>query len=246
MTSQPAAESSTTDAPIAEVRSLLAAADRRLLGDTIAVEDDAWRAASQLPGWTRAHVATHIARHAEAFARLANWARTGTEQPMYPGDRDAAIEAGADRDGLEIQTDLDTTAGQLAGEFDAVAENCAWDAVVRLRDGREVRAGQLPGGRLTEVIVHHLDLGIGLTIDDVDARTAEVALDWCAFRQEGRPGYPRLRLTTDSGRTYDFGPRHQADVITINGPANRLLGWITRRSGADGLDGRIPELPSFG
>lgn len=245
MSSEPAADqSSTTD--VARVRSLLAAANRRLLGDTIAVEDAAWREASRLPGWTRGHVATHIARHAEAFTRLANWARTGNEQQMYPSDRDAEIEAGAGRNALEIQTDLDTTAGLLAAEFDAVADACAWEHTVRLRDGRETTAGQLPAGRLLEVVVHHLDLDIGLTIDDVDEAAAEAALGWCAFRQAGRSGYPSLRLITGAGSTYDFGPRHRGDAVTISGPANRLLGWITRRSGADGLDGRITDLPSFG
>lgn len=245
MSSQPAADQSST-ADVAWVRSLLAAADRRLLGDTISVEDAAWRADSRLPGWTRGHVATHIARHADAFSRLADWARTGTEQQMYPGDRDAEIEAGAGRNALEIQTDLDTSAGRLGTEFDAVADARAWDRIVRLRDGREIKAGLLPAGRLVEVVVHHLDLDIGLTTDDVDEPAAEAALDWCAFRQAGRDGYPALRMITDGGRTYDFGPRHQEDVITISGPANRLLGWITRRSGSDGLDGPIPELPGFG
>lgn len=248
MTSQPAAEQSPpTDDPIAEVRSLLAAADRRLLGDTIAVDDADWHAPSLLPGWTRAHVATHIARHAEAFGRLANWARTGTTQQMYPGDRDADIEAGAGRSGLEIQTDLDTTTGLLDGEFDAVADAGAWDRIVRLRDGRDVRAEILPLGRLVEVVLHHLDLDIGLTVDDIDEPTAEAALAWCSFRQEIRPEkYPRLALVTESGRSYDFGPQVQDSVITISGPANRLLGWISRRSGSDGLAGPIPELPSFG
>ncbi|QGN31953.1 maleylpyruvate isomerase family mycothiol-dependent enzyme [Microlunatus sp. Gsoil 973] len=247
MTPQPAADqSSTTADPIAAVRALLAAANRRLLGDTIAVEDDSWHAASRLPGWTRAHVATHLARHAEAFARLANWAHTGAEQQMYPDNRDAAIEAGAGRDGLAIQTDLDTTAGLLAQEFDAVADAGAWQAVVRLRDGRDVRAGQLPAGRLAEVIIHHVDLDLGMTVDDIDVPTAEAVLDWCAFRQAGRSGYPPLTVVAESGRTYDFGPRRGGEPVVINGPANRLLGWVTCRSGSEGLDGPIPELPSFG
>jgi hypothetical protein len=50
----------------------------------------------------------------------------------------------------------------------------------------------------------------------------------------------------ESGTAYDFGPRHGADPVVINGPANRLLGWISRRSGPEGLDGPTPELPSFG
>ena len=225
---------------------MLAAADRRLLGDTISVEDAAWREPSQLPGWSRAHVATHLARHAEAFGRLANWAHTGHPQQMYPGDRNADIDAGAGRSGLEIQTDLDTATGRLAEEFDAVAEAGAWEHSVTLRDGREVRAGQLPAGRLTEVIIHHLDLGIGLSIDEVEPPAAEAALAWCAFRLASRSDFPRLRITTSTGSTYDFGPQHQPEVSSISGPANRLLGWISRRSGPDGLSGQLPELPSFG
>src|ERR1041385_6710494 len=54
---------------------------------------------SRLPGWTRGHVVTHVARNAEALTRLLAWARTGIEPPMYPSAqaRDADIEAGAAR-----------------------------------------------------------------------------------------------------------------------------------------------------
>ena len=47
------------------LRELIRAATQRLLGDTISVADDQWRAPSRLPDWTRGHVATHIARHAD-------------------------------------------------------------------------------------------------------------------------------------------------------------------------------------
>src|SRR3954451_11927657 len=78
MTQQPTGRTSTAEDPtVTEVRELLAAANRRLLGDTIAVDHADWRAPSGLPGWTRAHVATHLARHADAITRLADWAATG-------------------------------------------------------------------------------------------------------------------------------------------------------------------------
>ncbi|HZC40516.1 MAG TPA: maleylpyruvate isomerase N-terminal domain-containing protein, partial [Streptosporangiaceae bacterium] len=67
----------------------------RLL-DTIAGLTEAQaRAPSLLPGWTRAHVLTHIARNADGLANLLRWARTGTQTPMYAsaGARDADIEA---------------------------------------------------------------------------------------------------------------------------------------------------------
>ncbi|HEX5383496.1 MAG TPA: maleylpyruvate isomerase N-terminal domain-containing protein, partial [Propionibacteriaceae bacterium] len=52
------------------LRSLVRTATQRLLGDTILVTDEQWRAPSRLPEWTRGHVATHIARHADAICRL--------------------------------------------------------------------------------------------------------------------------------------------------------------------------------
>ena len=37
---------------------------------------EAFRAPSALPGWTRAHVLTHLARNADAMVNLLTWART--------------------------------------------------------------------------------------------------------------------------------------------------------------------------
>ncbi|HEY9290634.1 MAG TPA: maleylpyruvate isomerase N-terminal domain-containing protein, partial [Microlunatus sp.] len=150
---QPATDS-TQDGQIAaenDVRSLLAGAHRNLLGDTIAVSDADWKAPSELPGWSRAQVATHIARHADAFYRLADWALTGVEQEMYPDGRDVQIDAGAGRTGLEIQTDLDTSAGRLDEQLEKLAEEDALDRTVRLRDGSTAAARLLPYGRLCEV-----------------------------------------------------------------------------------------------
>ena len=60
--------------------------------------DDA-RAASLCEGWTRGHVLTHVARNADGLAALVRSAVDGTGETMYasPEQRDADIEAGADR-----------------------------------------------------------------------------------------------------------------------------------------------------
>ena len=47
---------------------------------------------SLLPGWSRAHVIGHLARNAEALTRLAAWARTGVETPMYRDREQRAAE----------------------------------------------------------------------------------------------------------------------------------------------------------
>ena len=106
------------------LRGLVTAATQRLLGDTIAVSDEDWRAPSRLPGWSRGHVATHIARQADGMVRLTEWARTGERQDMYASaeQREADIDAGAGRTGLELQIDLDTSAGRLDQAFDALDE----------------------------------------------------------------------------------------------------------------------------
>ena len=227
------------------VRALLAEENRRLLGATIAVEDSSWRAPSRLPGWTRGHVATHLARNADALRRVARGARAGTDEEMYPDDRDAEIEAGAARDGVELQTDLDRTAEALHEEFEQVAATDAWGRTVRLRGGFEPTAAALPAARLTEVVLHQVDLDLGHQTDDIDHAVAAQCLSWCATRLGARSDFPALRLITEDTEI-SLGDVSGSDTPTVVGPANRLLGWLTGRSDADGLEGATEQLPSFG
>jgi maleylpyruvate isomerase len=73
----------------------MAASTDRLLATVDGLDDAALRAPSLLPGWTRAHVLTHIARNADGLVNLVTWARTGEETPMYASTqaRDTAIAA---------------------------------------------------------------------------------------------------------------------------------------------------------
>ena len=59
-------------------------------------------APSLLPGWTVGHVLTHLARGADAYARLLTWARTGAEPPAETPD----LAAGAKRPLREQVEDL--------------------------------------------------------------------------------------------------------------------------------------------
>ncbi|GAA3606794.1 maleylpyruvate isomerase family mycothiol-dependent enzyme [Microlunatus ginsengisoli] len=231
-------ETSASQDRLTEVRHLLTEATHRLLGDTIAVGDEDWPAPSRLPGWSRGHVATHIARQAEALSRLANWARTGQRQAMYSSDdeRNAQIDAGSGRSGLELQIDLDTTAGRLAEDFESLDAADAWDAVVELRGGTEVPARMLPLARLGEVVLHHIDLDIGYDIDAVDPATAGWLLEYTAFRLGGRDGFPSLELRVTGGPASRVGPPSDEPQV-ISGTAAALLGWLTGRSGPDRVEG---------
>jgi maleylpyruvate isomerase len=228
------------------VRALVRQATQRLLGDTISVSDDDWRAASRLPDWTRGHVATHLARHADGMGRLVEWARTGERNEMYtsPEQRTSEIQEGAGRSGLELQIDLDTSAGRLAGAFEALDAAGKWDAIVELRDGTPVPARLLPLSRLLEVIIHHVDLDIGYEVTNIDQQTAEWLLEWCAYRFRNRENFPRLSLTSDSGFTVNVGK--SGEPRQVSGTSANLLGWLMNRidssavTGADGL--KVPGL----
>ena len=230
---------------LAAVRALVTASTQRLLGDTIGVDDNAWRSPSRLPRWSRGHVATHLARQADGLGRLVEWAASGVRQEMYasPQHREDEIEAGAGRTGLELQVDLDTSAGRLADAFagldqdgppaDGAAD--AWDVEVELRGGQRVVARLLPLARLTEVVLHHVDLDIGFEVADVDDETAEWLLEWSAHRLGARDEFPRLELVSDTGFHTTLGS--SGDVRRITGSSPVLLGWLTGRTAPDSVQG---------
>ena len=61
----------------------------------------------------------------------------------------------------------------------------------------------------------------------------------------GRDGYPSLALLADGGDATHVGPQSE-DPIQVSGPAARLLGWLTGRSGPDSVRGAGGvELPAF-
>jgi maleylpyruvate isomerase len=232
---------------LSTVLGLLAHHTQQLLGDTIRLADEQWREPSRLPGWSRAHVATHLARQADALRRLTTGARRGEPGQMYPdaATRGAEIEAGAGRSGLELQIDLDTAASALGTDFDALAAADAWGTEVELRGGQRTPARLLPLARLNEVVLHHVDLDVGFEVTDVSAVAAGWLLEWCAFRLRTDDAFPRLTLHPDEDGVIEVGGAGGA--VTVSGPADRLLGWLTGRGADDGLTGADGvRLPGFG
>lgn len=138
------------------------AAVERLLTTAGRLTDADVRPPSLLPGWTRAHVLTHLARGAEALRNLLVWARTGVETPAYPSReaRDADIEAGAGRSSAELLADLSLTAGVFRAEVDAMPDE-AWSAMVAAPGLPDFPAEEVLVRRLVELELHHVDLDIG-------------------------------------------------------------------------------------
>jgi maleylpyruvate isomerase len=228
----------------------VAAATGRLLATAASITDDQARAASPLPGWSRGHVLTHLARNADGLRNLLIWARTGMPTPMYPSAeaRDLAIAAGADRPAEDLLADVRRSAAALAAEADLVA-GAAWTVQVG-----GVRRAPHPAWytlwrRLSEVEIHHVDLDAGYGQPDWPADFAAEALP----RVTGdltRPDSPAAALvSSDSGGSHRIGPADVTPAVTIRGGNRDLLAWLTGRSQGTGLavepPGPLPSLPAW-
>ncbi len=211
------------DADLSEVRRLKRAATQRLLGDTIAIPDSDWLGPTILPGWTRAHVATHLSRNADVLRRYVN--RLGSRPELERDDLLTDLEAGSRRSPLDLQIDLDTASGLLNDAFDSLTAE-QWDTP--LRGGLEgLTASDLPMMRLNEVVLHHVDLDCGFLFGDVDARVAEWLVAWNAYRRADLAQGPGIRLTTSTGQVLRVGSG--PGVSDVSGSATNLLGWLTGR-----------------
>ncbi|SEN36730.1 maleylpyruvate isomerase [Actinacidiphila rubida] len=206
------------------------------------------RAPSLLPGWSRAHVLTHLARNADGGRRLLTWARTGTRTPEYPSltARAEEIEAGAGRGAAELLADLRDSAAAFEAEYRRMPPE-GWDRVVRWTRGQEHPASRAADARLTEVVVHHADLDAGYTPDDWPAAFTDAMLGRVAASFSARDDAPPMRLhATDAVAVYSVGAPRLAGP-TVRGTRSALLAWLMGRSPGDGLTvhggGALPAPP---
>ncbi|QMU72050.1 maleylpyruvate isomerase N-terminal domain-containing protein [Streptacidiphilus sp. P02-A3a] len=204
-----------------------AAAEERLLRTVARMRPEQVFEPSALPGWTRGHVLTHLARNADALINLLTSARTGAMVPMYasPEARDQEIAAGAARPLPEQLEDLRTSGQRLAGAAAALPD-AAWAAEVHHRLG-PVRADSVPPKRLAEIEYHLVDL----------------ALDDCTPAR-WPSGFVDAELTPLTGRLLASGVLGRELLDRLAGvPRHALLAWLSGRS--DGSDLGVPaaDLP---
>ncbi len=224
-----------------DIRQLKLEYTQRLLGDTIALSERAWQEPARLPGWTRAHVATHLARNADALVRAVDSVLMGRRGLMYDSDedRELAIERGSERSGLDLQIDLDTSAGRLSRRLN-VLDSLPGDLMVELAPGLLFRADILPLVRLNEVILHHIDLDCGFDATNIQPRVARWLLEWNCLAIELLHG-PTIRVESDSGfRCILPGAADETEVA--RGSDALLLGWVTGRLDAE-ASLSLPEIP---
>lgn len=211
--------------PFAEVVNAVREHTSLLLGTTIGYSDDDWAAPTALPGWTRSHVAAHLAEEATGMTRVITGLHTGIARRMYESEaaKHQAIEVGALASGLDLQIRLDTSAGVLQEEFGALEGD---DRELTLRAAYRIPAHQLPLARLGEVVLHHMDLGSQFSTGDL---APEIAVSLLAFHVERigrRPDHPALRIVADEGYQALLGGTGAPDEL--RGPAGDLIAWLAR------------------
>jgi maleylpyruvate isomerase len=228
------------------------AATDRLLAASGALTDGQVREPSLLPGWTRGHVLSHIARNADGLGNLLRWARTGTQMPMYASQqaREADIEAGAGRDAAELAADVRNSAAEFA-ERAASLPAAAWTLPVKALRGGMFPASGILERRLSEVEIHHVDLGTGYQPADWPAEFVADALPRVAGSFCGRQDAPSCRILPDGrGEGFWIGPADGgAEPLVVVGTACDLLAWLLGRAPGTGLrvvsGSDLPTLPAW-
>jgi maleylpyruvate isomerase len=231
----------------------LAAATDRLLATATALTDAQAREPSLLPGWTRGHVLSHIARNADGMINLLSWARTGTETPMYASaeSRNTDIEAGARRGAADLAADVRESAASFAAAAAAMPGG-AWTVQVRALRGPGFPALGVLDRRLSEVEIHHVDLAADYAPSDWPADFVADALPRVADSFTGRDDAPCCLVWAESApHGYRIGPAGTASPpVVVHGQPADLLAWLLGRGSGAGLRvsgqaGGAPVLPAW-
>lgn len=208
----------------------------QLANDTVSgLDDDAVRAPSGLPGWSRGHVITHIANFSEAMTRQVEEALQGRLVEVYDGGRparDAAIEAGAGRSAGEQQEHLQRATNALIAAWEKVGPD-DWQRPVLHRNSNLAAAIYATWRELT---IHTTDLALEPT---PDGWPTEFCLHLLDFLRPRTPEGIHLIVRANDGSRWETGIGKQ-HVLT--GTLTDLTAWYAGRTPPGHITGPAPNL----
>jgi maleylpyruvate isomerase len=237
--------------PVEEAINELGTATDSLVESIGGLTDADARGPSLLPGWTRGHVLTHLARNADGGTRLLGWARTGIPSYEYESvaARAEAIEEGAGRQAVVLLADVSAASAAFA-EATAVMPADAWQYLITWTTGQQEPAHEVVRSRLAEVLIHHVDLDLGFGPRHWppcfvrEMLTVAVA----SMNERGLAPLPARLQATDTGHVCQIGS-DAADAVQISGPEADLLAWLLGRFDGALLDwdrpGPLPPVPTI-
>jgi maleylpyruvate isomerase len=230
---------------------LLGDANTRLVRTVDGFHGDDWTAPSALPDWNRAHVVAHLALNAEALARVLHGvvADDDRDEPptMYDSDEQRASDI-ADLARSEHGVIRDRFLAGMTRVNDAalaVPESAWAGRVERTPGGRSMATTSIPGMRLREVEIHHVDLDAGYTRSDWSHAFAEHLLEAMAKRLRTGPTFEVRPLDSEHSWVLGDGEaEHRFAIVT--GPTADLGWWLTGRPAPESLSCSQGELPQIG
>lgn len=218
------------------------AAFRRVHKSVTGLADDACRQPSLLPGWSRGHVLTHLARNADGQARMLEGARVGQMRDQYPGGdraRQDDIVKGAERRAAEIVRDLTAAQARLERTWRVLHQD-AWHRPTRSRVGTRPASASV-WARWRECEIHHVDLDLGYQPQDWPGPFVDILLPRVIAglpqRLAGRT--PVLLVGSDGADGLPPGAIAKqgitggnAEPVTVTGTRSSLLAWLLGRTSA--------------
>lgn len=210
----------------------------RLLRSVEALTD--LRAESALPGWTRAHVLTHVAQAADSRTGLLRAAQAGRVGEQYASEeaRAEAIEAGASRPSRVVRADLERALEECLAAIRSHPDRL-WDAPAIWLGGRGSVRG-VPGSLRRELEYHHVDLGAGYGPADWPGDFVATELARVAGQMDRRDDAPPMTLAEDGRLRVGGSPS-----VEVTGPPEAMLAWLSGRGDGRGLApaAALPAIP---
>ncbi|MBF4767905.1 maleylpyruvate isomerase family mycothiol-dependent enzyme [Nocardioides agariphilus] len=222
---------------------LLAEATQRLVRTVDSLDDDDLDGPSGLPDWSRAHVVAHLALNAEAMTGVLRGRIAGEPTTMYVSDerRAADIEELAVAERAELRERFLAGTTLVPDAVDRLPDEFWTETFERTPGGRRIRFAAIPGMRLREVEIHHVDLDAGFSPTGWSDAFAAHLIDAMVKRA---PSHESFRvLATDLATTWVIGDDPDETGTAVSGPAGDLAWWLTGRPPADSLTSTTGALP---
>lgn len=215
------------------------AATARYLATVAGLSAAAFAEASVLPGWSVAHVISHVASNATGITRAVDAAVAGDPVPwVYEtnASRDAEIDERAAWPAAQLAELNRQSTEDLAASFGRVTDQ--WEVLLpRVIDGPAWSIADWVGARWREVEIHHTDMGVGYTHHDWDDAFVDYLTKVAAFDREPEVG---LTLRSPSGETLVGGGGQ-----VVSGAQRDLVWWLIGRGEGEGVSSDAP-LPTLG
>jgi maleylpyruvate isomerase len=200
---------------------------QRLLQSLDSLTDDQCREPSALPGWTRGHVLSHLARNAESHVHVLQCAARGEVGEQYIGGakaRKEGIESHANDSAESLVNAVRRSIYALEGQW-AATNSEGWQGHGVNSAGASIAMSDIVFLRWREVEVHHADLALAFTFADWNSTYVRYELDrqvmmWRASKPMGLTPVPKIAL--------QLSP-------------NERLAWFLGRTEVEGL----PKAPSY-